>query len=306
MTHLCRPLFLKKNRYVYSIMKNIPVRQINTNSKEPDFTESFSIRDVHDLLAGKDMVHELHRHDYFFILALKKGDGKHEIDFTPYKVCDNSIFFLRPGQVHQLNLKVGCTGYLMEFNPTFYYPNDTASALMLRKASNKNYCQLDIKRVEKLIVILNYVFQEYSDKQEGYQEVIKANLSIFFMEFIRNREITNSSTNTNDLYPQERTDELLELFRTHISTHKQTSQYADMLNLSSYQLNAITKATLGKNCSELINEYIILESKRFLLATSNQVNQIAYHLGYEDVSYFIRFFKKHTGFSPEAFRNNSK
>ena len=79
-----------------------------------------------------------------------------------------------------------------------------------------------------------------------------------------------------------------------------------MLNLSTYQLNAITKTTLGKTCSDLINEYIILESKRYLLATSNQVNQIAYHLGYEDVSYFIRFFKKHTGYSPETFRHNSK
>jgi len=78
------------------------------------------------------------------------------------------------------------------------------------------------------------------------------------------------------------------------------------LNLSSFQLNAITKATLGKNCSELINEYVILESKRYLLATSNQVNQIADHLGYEDISYFTRFFKKHTGYSPEAFRNNFK
>ena len=57
-----------------------------------------------------------------------------------------------------------------------------------------------------------------------------------------------------------------------------------MLNLSTYQLNAITKTTLGKTCSDLINEYIILEAKRYLLATSNKVNQIAYHLGYEDVS----------------------
>jgi AraC family transcriptional activator of pobA len=49
---------------------------------------------------------------------------------------------------------------------------------------------------------------------------------------------------------------------------------------------------------------VILEAKRCLLATSNQVNQTAYRLGYEDVSYFIRFFKKQTGYSPEAFRNS--
>jgi AraC family transcriptional regulator, transcriptional activator of pobA len=76
-----------------------------------------------------------------------------------------------------------------------------------------------------------------------------------------------------------------------------------MMNLSVYQLNAITKATLSKTCSDLITQQIILEAKRCLLATSHQVNQTAYRLGYEDVSYFIRFFKKQTGYSPEAFRH---
>ncbi len=75
-----------------------------------------------------------------------------------------------------------------------------------------------------------------------------------------------------------------------------------MMNLSAYQLNEITKVAVGKTPSELINEQIILEAKRYLLATPNQVKDIADHLGYEDVSYFIRFFKKHTGHSPEAFR----
>jgi AraC-like DNA-binding protein len=91
-----------------------------------------------------------------------------------------------------------------------------------------------------------------------------------------------------------------------MATHKHVSQYAGMMNLSSYQLNAITRMTLGKSCSELINEFIILESKRSLLATSNQINQIAYQLGYEDVSYFIRFFKKHIGQTPEVFRTNHR
>ncbi len=287
-------------------MKTIPIRHINTVKKEPDLSESFSIRDVKDMLAGKDMDQELHRHDFFFILALKKGSGSHEIDFAPYQIDDNSLFFMRPGQVHQLQLKAGSTGYLMQFNTDFYYPSDKASGQLLRKASSKSLCQLDGERIKKLLQILSYIFQEYSDKQEGYQDVIKANLGIFFIEFVRHRQNIEAPVSNDVLYPQERTDELLALFQTHISTNKQVSYYADLLNLSSYQLNAITKATLGKTCSELINEFIILEAKRFLLATSNQVNQIAYHLGYEDVSYFIRFFKKHTGFSPEAFRLNSK
>lgn len=283
-------------------MKNIPVRHIKVTQKEPVFSENFSIRNIRDLLAGKDMVQELHRHDFSYILALKKGTGNHEIDFTSYKICNHSVFLMRPGQVHQLKLKAGSTGYLVEFKNDFYPPHNKVSIQLLRKASSVNLYQPDANRFKKLLSILASIFLEYTEKQEGYQEVIKANLGILFIELIRQNS-KSFSTNVNS-YTQDRLEEFLELLETQISTHKQVSHYADMLHLSSYQLNAITKVTLGKTCSELINEYIILESKRYLLATSNQVNQIAWQLGYEDVSYFIRFFKKQTGYSPEAFRHN--
>ena len=284
-------------------MDKIPVRHISVTQKEPDFSESFGIHNIEVLLAQNDMAQELHRHDFFYILALKKGTGNHEIDFTPYEVCDYSVFLMRPGQVHRLILKMGSTGYLMQFRNDFHYPYDKVSNQLLRKAGHINCYQLNDNGFQKLLAILSCVFQEYTDKQEQYQEVIKANLNIFFIELIR-QQGKSPLKNVNP-YLQERLDEFLELLDTHVFNHKQVSQYAAMLNLSNYQLNAITKATLGKPCSELINEYVILESKRHILATSDQVNQLAYHLGFQDVSYFIRFFKKHTGSSPEEFRRNS-
>lgn len=283
-------------------MEKIPIRKINATQQASNFSESFSIRDVRDMLAGKDMVQELHRHDFFYVLALKKGRGHHEIDFTSHEVCDKAVFFLRPGQVHQLTLQAGSTGYLVQFGTDFYYSPDKTSNQLLRKVSNTNFYRPDTNRFNRLLSILTSIFQEYTVKQERYQPVIQAHLSILFTELVRQQ--SKGLSNNVNTYKQERLEEFSALLATHVYSPKQVSQYANMLHLSPYQLNAITKATLGKTCSEFIDEYIILESKRYLLATSNQVNQIAYYLGYEDVSYFIRFFKKHTGYSPEAFRNN--
>lgn len=285
-------------------MKKIPVRHIATTQHHPVSAGAFKIRDVKDLLGGKDLIHELHRHDFFFILALQKGEGIHEIDFTQYKVHDHTIFILRPGQVHKLELQKDCTGFLMEFAPTFYHPTANISNQRLTKASNKNFCELEVARFNKLVAVLRYIFNEFAEKQEGYVEVIKANLEIFFIEFIRQSRNQQGSSKEIITYAQDRLEELLELLGIHITSLKQVSQYADLLNISTYQLNAITKATIGKSASALINERVILEAKRYLLATTNQVKDIADHLGYEDISYFIRFFKKHTGYSPEAFRKN--
>ena len=209
---------------------------------------------------------------------------------------------MRPGQVHQLVLKAGSTGYLMQFNTEFYFPKDKGSTQLLRQASKINHYRLNSEGFKKLHSILAYIFREDAEKNERYEDIIKANLGIFFIELARQHS-GNTPVNT-DLYTQERLEKFLELLEANVFTHKQVSEYAAMLNLSTYQLNSIVKVALGKTCSEIINEYIMLEAKRCLLATSSQVNQTAYHLGYEDVSYFIRFFKKQTGFSPEVFRHN--
>lgn len=287
-------------------MKTIPVRHITDTERAQINMGRFKIRKVEDILGGNDLLHNLHRHDFFFILALQTGEGIHEIDFVSFKVLDRSVFLLRPGQVHQLMLKAGSTGYLMEFDTEFYHPVNKVSAQRLRKACNKNFCRLELNRYEKVNAILSNMFEEYTTKQDGYQDVIKANLEIFYIEFMRQSLDPDHSVSINQAYLQERLEEFLELIESNITTRKQVSQYTDLMNLSPYQLNDITKTTIGKTASTVIDEYIILEAKRYLISTSNQVKELADQLGYEDVSYFIRFFKKHTGLSPEAFRKNFK
>lgn len=283
-------------------MKTIPVRHLKTSQKEPNLSGDFMIKNLQELLNGKDMVHELHRHDFYFFLVLKKGTGNHEIDFVSYDVTNYTIFIIRPGQVHELELKSNSEGFMIQFNTDFYYPFDKRMNSLLQKVSASNYYQLEEDLFSKINLLLVSIFSEYKDKAEAYKEVIKSNLHILFIELLRLRNTNNKDSNTKDLYIQESLEKFLHLLETNITKVKQVSKYASMLNLSNYQLNTTTKQTLGKTASEIINEQIILESKRYLLASSNQINQIAYYLGYEDVSYFIRFFKKHTGYSPEAFR----
>ncbi|HEV8514636.1 MAG TPA: helix-turn-helix transcriptional regulator [Cyclobacteriaceae bacterium] len=283
-------------------MEKIPIRNIRATEKPA--LGQFSIRKLQDILGGKDLRHELHRHSFFFILAVSEGKGIHEIDFKSYKVANKSIFFLRPGQVHRLQLMAGSIGYIVEFDNQFYRSKDTSSAQRLRKASSKNFCELEARSFEKLHTILGSIIDEYTSKQEGYLDIIKADLEIFCIEL--NRQSTNPKhfAKNENLYTQERFEQFIELLENKISEMKNVSQYADLLNLSAYQLNAITKSSVGKTAAQLIDEQIILEAKRHLLATSNQVKDIAWDLGYEDVSYFIRFFKKKTRRSPDVFRKN--
>ncbi len=287
-------------------MKSIPVRHITSAQKELNNAGRFSIRKIEEILHGNDLQHDLHRHNFFFVLLIQSGKGTHEIDFTPHLVTDKSVFFLRPGQVHQLQLKAGTQGYLMEFDSEFYHPSDKLSSQRLRKASNKNFCEFEFGRFQRLIFFMDNIFDECLNKEEGYMDAIRAALELFFIEYVRQSDNPKSNVLSNNGYAIERFEEFTELLEKNVATQKQVAYYTGEMNLSSYQLNEITKKTVGKTASTLIDEHILLEAKRYLLATPNQVKDISWDLGYEDPSYFIRFFKKQTGTTPELFRRNFK
>lgn len=264
------------------------------------------MRDVETLLSGTDMTQQLHRHSFFYVLVLEKGIGEHCIDFIPYTLNNHSVFFMRPGQVHQLVLKSGSKGFLMEFTKDFYAPSEKAANDVLRRVSNKNLCSLDADRFRKLQTILTGIAEEYARKQERYPDVIRSGLNIFFIELLRQSRRPATSVKDNTDYQQELLEEFQELIEQHASAYKQVTYYTKTLHVTAYQLNAVTKALLGKTCLEVINDHIILEAKRYLLATVSQVSQIAWQLGYEDAGYFSRFFKKQTSYTPEAFRQKYK
>ncbi|MEZ4970397.1 MAG: helix-turn-helix domain-containing protein [Flavobacteriaceae bacterium] len=250
------------------------------------------------------MEENLHRHNFFFLLVLEDANGAHSIDFKDYPVSSNSVFLIRPGQVHQLLLEQGSIGLLITFDAGFYAPSNQYKKETFRKAFLHNHYNFDSPKFDTVLSVSKFIFNEFTQKEIGFEEVIKANLDILFIELARDILDKNNTQMRNDPYEQVILEGFLQLLESDICTNKKVKKYADMLNVTPYKLNSIIKNLLGKTCSQLINEHTILEAKRLLLATSNQVNEIAYQLCYEDPAYFIRFFKKNTGSTPQAFRDN--
>lgn len=282
-------------------MKDIPIRSIIPPTAEE--LDSFRIFSIREILAGEDMNQALHRHDFYFILLVSKGIGIHEIDFVAYPITDNSIHIMRPGQVHKLELKADSEGYWLAFNRDFeFLPNVQDNALW--RGASRNFYHLDKNEVIQLSSIFQTILDEYKCKQVRFENVIKASLEVLLVQLLRYQQKNLHTSREVDLYQQKKLQEFLDLLETNISTKKPAAAYAAMVNLSPFQLNSITKNLLGKTVAELIDDQMVLEAKRYLLGTANQITQIAFHLGFIDVSYFIRFFKKKIGVTPEVFRKN--
>src|SRR5205085_784655 len=108
------------------------------------------------------------------------------------------------------------TGFLLEFDLSFYQPKNTIAEHRWKKASNKSFCELKAGEYKKLHAYLANIFDEYSLKQEGYVEAIKANLDLFFLEYIRQSRNSDTIAKSEVGYTQERFDELLRLLEANI------------------------------------------------------------------------------------------
>src|SRR5690606_30947923 len=139
----------------------------------------------------------------------------------------------------------GSTGFLLQFNQDFFLSKENLAVYGLRRGSTKSYSPLNAEKTRKIFSVLAYIFEEYTKKQERYNEVIKANLELLFIELFRQSKSSETVSINSNRYSQERLEDLFELLQTHIFIHKQVAKYAEMLHLTPFQLNKITKDTLG-------------------------------------------------------------
>jgi AraC-like DNA-binding protein len=101
---------------------------------------------------------------------------------------------------------------------------------------------------------------------------------------------------------EKRVHHFIQLMDTHYASQTQVAFYARELGVSAKRLNQILLAKLHKTATQIVHERLVLEARRELTAQKHTIKEIAFRLGFEEPSYFARFFKKHTGQSPSQFQ----
>ncbi|WP_196888005.1 AraC family transcriptional regulator [Aureivirga sp. CE67] len=249
-----------------------------------------------------------HRHDYFHILFIKNGKGKHYIDFKVYDIIPNSIFFVSPGQVHSLEINSEVEGFVVTFNADFFHLNQSLKKItdypFFHSINNLPYIYLT-KQNLKLASYFEDLYEEYSsDSINNDENILRALLELILLKAARIYNYDASISTSSQTTKQLRTLEVL--IDNHFKEYKLTEDYAEMLFMTSKALNNICKNNLNKTVINLIHERIIIEAKRLLLFTDNSISEIAYELGFQEKSYFMRFFKKHTSFTAKEFREKNE
>ena len=279
-----------------------------TLSEFEEFNTSFSIKKLEDLYRMKHGESDIpHRHDYYTIIFFEKGEGTHIVDFTEYQIEDNSIYFIVPGQMHQVIPTSEPKGWTMKFTDEFLIANSISDKLINGIYLFNEFGQsppLSINEAQ-MSVYLNIISQidYFSESLESYtQEAIGALMKLFFIQ-----SNNHCSLQKND-NPQlmETTNQLLHLFKQLLNKHytsmHMVSDYASKLNVTADYLNKTVKSITGKSAKDHIQSKIIIEAKRSLLFSEISSKELAYELGFEESAHFNNFFKKITAQTPSEFR----
>jgi AraC family transcriptional regulator, transcriptional activator of pobA len=157
----------------------------------------------------------------------------------------------------------------------------------------------EVDRISRLCADLH---EERFLARPGYRLAMRGYLALIAITVAR-LAASRARTATATLMPTQPTvDALRYLVEEHFRQERQLSFYAGKLAMTPDRLNDHVKRTAGVTAGHLIRQRVLTEAKRQLVFTNQPINEIAYDLTFADPSHFTRFFRKQTGLTPQAFR----
>lgn len=249
-----------------------------------------------------------HRHKYHEICFFKTGSGIHEIDFKKIKIQAYSIHFVVAGQVHLLSGSQNMTGHVLAFSPGFLWDHaqDHLSTTQrypfvnpINDIQSLNLTKKDFHSITSTVEMLaseGPLWKSRSSKiiQHYIHILLEKCNYLIDRQFENNPELNPLKNNLISKYKN--------LVEANFRRKHQVKEYSQLLSITPGHLNRHCKNQTGMTASEIILQRLILEAKRWLLFTDKSSKRIAYDLHFEDPSYFSRFFKNKTGYSPMKFR----
>ena len=279
-------------------MKNIPIHLLQERSSLGLDLKSFT---VDDLPIEEDKVLGVHRDDHYMFFLFKSGSGSLMIDFNDMNLSGPMLYYVLPAQAHNRIRNERVDGWLLAVDTTLI-PAECRqvfeSSLLLQQPYALNQNQLG--QCHNLLMLLD---EKYKEVNSGTFHVTALHaLLLSFLAMTAGYYEGYSGIDLKASRLTQLTGGFKNLLTTELRNMKSPAAYAEKLNVSESYLNEAIKKTTGLTVSYWIHQEVMMEAKRLLYYSQLTVKEIAHDLGYDDHSYFSRIFRKVTGVSAIAFR----
>lgn len=245
-----------------------------------------------------------HRVQFHHLIYITEGVGTHFIDFNRHPVRAGSFLFVNKHQIHAFDSENQPQGLMILFTQEFmdsirisirmpvfasgfYVPS--ASPVLTVDQTLKTSC-------ENLLAEIGNV-----TGRDRYDSLIFQLLfTSLLLKLDREKPITHGNRLSETRSKQ--FSRFLLLVESNFTSTRDAAEYAEMMGMAYKTLNHLCKLATNQTPKKIIDAHTILEAKRRLVIEDIQVTQLAFELGFEEVSNFTKFFKKHTLVTPNKFQ----
>lgn len=288
-------------------MKN----EIKTHEFKADLAIEFEIIDLAKVYqVHQEILTEPHRAAFYHILWFEQSTTNHLVNFTPMQLPADSILFLNKNIVHHFDTKADIKGIGILFTDRFFCQSTTDTHYLNHNILFNDL--LDIAHIQPaqtsadFYAVIQLMRQELQHSSMEINTTILKNLLHNFLlasERIRKTQHFRPIQQSIDL---EYVMQFKTLLECHFQQEQQVSFYANKLNITTKRLNIATAKVVGKTPKNIITERVLLTAKQLLIHTQQSVKEIAFALGFQETTNFIKYFRKYTTLTPLAFKESYK
>jgi AraC family transcriptional activator of pobA len=281
------------------------IQQVNFKAGLPLEIEVIPIADT--LSKHHRSISTPHRASFYNIFWVQQGVAEYLVDFEPVRVKANSFLFVNKDRVKALDHKHKHDGKILLFTDSFFANSQEATRFLHSTILFNDLLEtsvIDVSALASLQTLFSEIEKELQQSNDSAHYGIAQTLLyglLLMAERARRKqgysEIERGANLDNTILFKD----LLEAQHTKL---KLVSGYAAQMHISEKRLTAATTKTMGKSPKTMIDERVMLEAKRLLIHTSLSIKEVGYEIGFEDPTYFVRYFRKHTGKTPIEFRSS--
>lgn len=248
-----------------------------------------------------------HRHTRLMqLLWVFDGSFNLQLDEAHYSLQGSWLMVIPAGVVHGFEFQPDTNGFVLSLHEAVFVELQEDGNTSLEAVWAASLIELhEPQVVEKFTTLFSLLEHELSfDGRDAHYATIQL-LKLIFITAGRQQKLASLHSSES----QRETRILLrfrELIEEHYRQHLTATQYAEMLFISISTLNRLCKLHLKCSPKQMVNQRLISEAKRRLVYTKQTIDDIAITLGYKDVGYFCRQFKREAGCTAGDFRQQNR
>lgn len=273
---------------------------------------------------------------YGAILICRKGKARLNVNYKDWELYEGAVITLFPNDVVELKVDGDCKSpqtengdcrspetengdckspqtansfqvEILKYNPSLLREASLQLEQTVYSSLREDRCRQDTPVVTNIINGMFGLLKVYFDQSECtcISQLVLCQLKAFFIGF--HEYLQRNPQYRPDEVKSYRVRELFNRFMMLLERDYKISRdvnyYAEQMNISSKYLTNIVSQVTGHTPKTIIDQYVILQLKMHLKRTTQSIKEMAWEFHFADVSFFCRYFKKHTGLTPQQIRS---